>query len=771
MKDFECSCGKKPINLQKFCPNCDVEFTYSKKRRYQLGFIKLFNSTAHVWYLKGRPSYLSILLNLSRRQVESLVYCTDSILNSIFPNSFNLIFYQSSWSDFNSDLKYRNLKNFKKTLFSKLSRQSSLQTRILVEKFFLHLVEFSFSASKSFKDLAIYEPNELDQADSLQNININSEFLNNQKKRTTILVKLENFLNSHKYWDLGEKRPLVSKGDNNRLSKKRGSGNWGFGDKNLQKFVSSYYSIPKYFCWEESTNSTYFVYYMTNLPINLDKIITYYSRATLQQLKKPNIYIGTQFISGLLNQLSHKSKSSNLWELERQIRIYLFEITELSARGDLLECVKLLRRLKLIWYFRRTKNQPSWMILSVLPVLPPDLRPIVQLEGNQIAISDLNKLYQKVLFRNKRIQKLKIGHYSNTSEEMQYAQRLLQEAVDCLIENGKGGVSPSSTLNNRPLKSLSDILKGKKGRFRQNLLGKRVDYSGRSVIVVGPHLKIHECGIPKEMALELFQPFLIRSLLLQKKARTIRGAKRLIENGGNGIFQILSEIMKNYPVLLNRAPTLHRLSIQSFQPRLVDGRAIILHPSVCSSFNADFDGDQMAVHIPLSYQARSEAWKLLWSQNNVLSPATGQPTLMPTQDMILGWYYLTAYDPKDFYTKLLKSIKKPITISMLKKLFQVRKIPKFYKFKKFTSKSEVVLAYNQKQVDIHTPIWLVWKNPFETEQKDRSLLEIQLSPDGGLLMLSGQFLVHYNWYGLKTSQFIFTTPGRIIFNGLLKEII
>lgn len=779
MKDFECSCGKKSINLQKFCPNCDVEFTYSRKRRYQLGFIRLFNSIVHVWYLKGRPSYLSILLNLSRRQSESLVYCTDSILNSIFPNSFNLTFYPSSWSDFNSELKYRNLKNFKKISFSKLSQQSSLQKRIELDKFFLQFSDFIFSPSKGFKDLVTYETKQLDSSKSsfLRNININSKFLNNQKKRkkrkkrTPVLLRLENFLNSSKYWGLGKIRSLVSKGNNNQLSKKRKSENGRFGNKDFQKFVSSYYSIPKYFCWEESMHSTYFVYYMTNLPSKLDKIIPYYSRSTLQQLKKPNIYIGAQLFSGLLNQLSYRSKSSNLLELERQIRIQLFEITEFSARGDFLECVKLLRRLKLIWYFRRTKNQPIWMVLSILPVLPPDLRPIVQLEGNQIAISDLNKLYQKVLFRNRRIQKLKIGHYSNNSEEMQYAQRLLQEAVDCLIENGKGGTSPSSTINNRPLKSLSDILKGKKGRFRQNLLGKRVDYSGRSVIVVGPHLRIHECGIPKEMALELFQPFLIRSLLLQKKARTIRGAKRLIENGGNRIYQLLSEIIKNYPVLLNRAPTLHRLSIQSFQPKLVDGRAIILHPSVCSSFNADFDGDQMAVHIPLSYQARSEAWKLLWSQNNILSPATGQPTLMPTQDMILGWYYLTAYDPKDFYTNLLKSIKKPITISILKKLFQFKRIPKFYKFKKFKNKSEVFLAYHQKQVDIHTPIWLVWKNIFEIEQKDQLLLEIQLSPDGEVFMLSGQFLSHYDWYGTKIGQFLFTTPGRIIFNDLVKGII
>ena len=538
---------------------------------------------------------------------------------------------------------------------------------------------------------------------------------------------------------------------------------------NCQHFVNSYCSISKYFCWDDSVASAHFVYYMTNLPVKCDEIIFHYYSSTLQQFNKLDIgsNFGAQVFNILLKALSQKSKKNNLWALERQIRIYLFEITEFSAAGELFERIKLLRRLKLIWYFRQTKNKPSWMILSILPVLPPDLRPIIQLEGNQIAISDLNKLYQKVLFRNRRIQKLKIGHYSNTSEEMQYAQRLLQDSVDCLIENGKGGIVPSSTLNNRPLKSLSDILKGKKGRFRQNLLGKRVDYSGRSVIVVGPHLSIYECGIPKEMALELFQPFLIRSLIFRKKARTILGAKRLIQKGGDNIYQLLYEIVKNYPVLLNRAPTLHRLSIQSFQPRLVEGRAIMLHPMVCSSFNADFDGDQMAVHIPLSYQARSEAWKLLWSQNNLLSPATGQPTLMPTQDMVLGWYYLTASDSKNFYTSLFKNINKPISISIIEKFFQIKRLVGFYKFKKFKNKLNVLLAYNQNIIKVYTPIWLFWNGQFEIEQKNQLPLEMQLSSSGQLFLLSNQFLFKYNWYGSKTSQFIFTTAGRVVLNSFV----
>ena len=774
IKDFECSCGKKPINLQKFCPNCDVEFTSSKKRRYQLGFIRLFNSAVHVWYLKGRPSYISILLNLNRRQAESLIYCTEFVLNNIFPFSSNSIFQQTCPPNSNFKIKYRNIKRFKKNLF--VSR-----TNDFIDPFILKLTNSRFLSSGN--QLGASEIGDFDQFKSKysKNIHLNWDLIGDIGEKSLELFQLKDFLNSSQYWRLLPEDSLPEPEDSPpedslkkdlteaKLEEKGGATKEKV--TNSKNFTHSYYSISRYFCWEDSINSAHFSYYMTSLPEEYDRIMAYYYSSTIQQLDSPNIYniyIGGQIFDLMLKLLSDKSKVKNLWALERQIRTYLFELIEFSAARDSLERIKLLRRLKLIWYFRRTKNQPDWMILSILPVLPPDLRPIIQLEGNQIAISDLNRLYQKVLFRNRRIQKLKMGQYSNTAEEMQYAQRLLQEAVDCLIENGKVGNSASSTLNNRPLKSLSDILSGKKGRFRQNLLGKRVDYSGRSVIVVGPHLKLHECGIPKEMALELFQPFLIRALVFHRRARTILGAKKLIEKGGGLLYKLLGEIIKNYPVLLNRAPTLHRMGIQSFQPILVDGRAIILHPLVCSSFNADFDGDQMAVHIPLSYQARSEAWKILWSQNNLLSPATGQPTLVPTQDMIIGWYYLTAHDPKNFYTVLLKSIRKPINLSVVKKLFRVERITNFYEFKRFKSKLDVILAYNRNQIDIHTPIWFYWKGFFEIEKENQQLLEIQLSNNGDLLLLSSHFFFRHNWYGSKVSQFIFTTTGRIIFNDSIK---
>lgn len=318
--------------------------------------------------------------------------------------------------------------------------------------------------------------------------------------------------------------------------------------------------------------------------------------------------------------------------------------------------VKALRRSKILRPFCNKSVLPEWMVLAVLPVLPPSLRPILPLDNQQIAVSDLNKLYQTVLFRNKRVKRFYRDYYSlNFSEEMRYAQRLLQEAVDALIENGKGNSTPITASNNRPLKSLSDMIKGKKGRFRQNLLGKRVDYSGRSVIVVGPQLKLHECGLPKEMALELFQPFLIRRLILKKITRNFISAKKLIKSNPNSILDILREVMENRPILLNRAPTLHRLGIQAFQPKLVLGRAILLHPLVCNAFNADFDGDQMAVHIPLSFNACAEAWKLMGARNNILSPATGEPTILPSQDMVLGCYYLTTLDKVKIKKRLSRS--------------------------------------------------------------------------------------------------------------------
>src|SRR6266513_1379137 len=303
---------------------------------------------------------------------------------------------------------------------------------------------------------------------------------------------------------------------------------------------------------------------------------------------------------------------------------------------------KIVKRLKVIEAFLKSGNQPDWMILEVVPVIPPELRPLVPLDGGRFATSDLNDLYRRVINRNnrlKRLMDLKAPEIIIRNEK-----RMLQEAVDALFDNGRRGRVITGP-NNRPLKSLSDTLKGKQGRFRQNLLGKRVDYSGRSVIVVGPYLKLHQCGLPKKMALELFKPFILRKLEERGIASSIKAAKKYVEKERPEVWDILEEVIKEHPVLLNRAPTLHRLGIQAFEPILVEGKAIEIHPLVCTAFNADFDGDQMAVHIPLSMEAQLEAQVLMLSSNNILSPSNGAPIAVPTQDMVLGIYYLTKERP------------------------------------------------------------------------------------------------------------------------------
>lgn len=304
--------------------------------------------------------------------------------------------------------------------------------------------------------------------------------------------------------------------------------------------------------------------------------------------------------------------------------------------------IRAIRRLEVVESFRKSQNSPSWMIMQVLPVIPPELRPMVQLDGGRFATSDLNDLYRRVINRNNRLKRLlELGAPDII---VRNEKRMLQEAVDALIDNGRRG-RPVTGPGNRPLKSLSDMLKGKQGRFRQNLLGKRVDYSGRSVIVVGPSLKLHQCGLPKEMALELFKPFVMKRLVGDGHAHNIKSAKRKVERVRPEVWDVLEDVIKEHPVLLNRAPTLHRLGIQAFEPVLVEGRAIQIHPLVCTAYNADFDGDQMAVHVPLSAEAQAEARLLMLSTYNILNPKDGRPVTIPTQDMVLGIYYLTIERP------------------------------------------------------------------------------------------------------------------------------
>lgn len=441
------------------------------------------------------------------------------------------------------------------------------------------------------------------------------------------------------------------------------------------------------------------------------------------QLEGIEVGIGAEAVQRLLQDINLETEAESLRE----------DIG--NAKGQ--KRAKLIKRLRVIDNFVGTGSQTDWMVLSVIPVIPPDLRPMVQLDGGRFATSDLNDLYRRVINRNNRLARLQ--EILAPEIIVRNEKRMLQEAVDALIDNGRRGRTVVGA-NNRPLKSLSDIIEGKQGRFRQNLLGKRVDYSGRSVIVVGPKLKMHQCGLPKEMAIELFQPFVIHRLIGQGLVNNIKAAKRLIQRNDPVIWDVLEEVIEGHPVMLNRAPTLHRLGIQAFEPILVDGRAIQLHPLVCPAFNADFDGDQMAVHVPLSIEAQSEARLLMLASNNILSPATGRPIVTPSQDMVLGAYYLTAENPGR------------------------QKGAGRY----FADLDDAIMAYEQQQVDLHTYVWVRFDGPVD-DGEDEVEPKIETSADGTVTQTYPSRRIRKDADGNLISQYIRTTPGRIIYNKTIQD--
>nr|P14563.1 RecName: Full=DNA-directed RNA polymerase subunit gamma; Short=RNAP subunit gamma; AltName: Full=RNA polymerase subunit gamma; AltName: Full=Transcriptase subunit gamma [Nostoc commune]AAA25517.1 DNA-dependent RNA polymerase gamma subunit (EC 2.7.7.6) [Nostoc commune] len=405
-----------------------------------------------------------------------------------------------------------------------------------------------------------------------------------------------------------------------------------------------------------------------------------------------------------------------------------------NAKGQ--KRAKLIKRLRVIDNFIATGSKPEWMVMAVIPVIPPDLRPMVQLDGGRFATSDLNDLYRRVINRNNRLARLQ--EILAPEIIVRNEKRMLQEAVDALIDNGRRGRTVVGA-NNRPLKSLSDIIEGKQGRFRQNLLGKRVDYSGRSVIVVGPKLKIHQCGLPREMAIELFQPFVINRLI--RSGMVIHQAAPMISRNDPSVWDVLEEVIEGHPVMLNRAPTLHRLGIQSFEPILVEGRAIQLHPLVCPAFNADFDGDQMAVHVPLSLESQAEARLLMLASNNILSPATGKPIITPSQDMVLGAYYLTAENPG-----------------------ATKGAGKY-----FSSLEDVIMAFQQEQIDLHAYIYVRFDGEIESDQPDTEPVKVTENEDGTRTLLYKFRRVRQDAKGNVLSQYIYTTPGRVIYNNAIQE--
>jgi len=405
--------------------------------------------------------------------------------------------------------------------------------------------------------------------------------------------------------------------------------------------------------------------------------------------------MGAEAIRDMLNTL-------NIVQLSEQLRIEMKEATSEAKRK------KLSKRLKVIDAFRESGNKPEWMMLDVVPVIPPDLRPLVPLDGGRFATSDLNDLYRRVINRNNRLKRLQ--ELNAPEIIIRNEKRMLQEAVDALFDNGRRGKTITGP-NKRPLKSLSDMLKGKQGRFRQNLLGKRVDYSGRSVIVVGPELRLHQCGLPKKMALELFKPFIYNKLEERGLVTTIKSAKKLVEKEKAEVWDILEEVIKEHPILLNRAPTLHRLGIQAFEPLLIEGKAIQLHPLVCSAFNADFDGDQMAVHVPLSLEAQMEARVLMMSTNNILSPANGRPIILPSQDIVLGLYYMTR---ERVFARGEHRDAKEKTAEMLRGVY--------------SSIDEVRAAYDHEELDLQAAIKVRIAGKLELTTTGRVLLYDGLPP-------------------------------------------
>ncbi len=525
-KNYECYCGKyKKIRYRGVtCDRCGVTVEHSRVRRIRMGHIELAAPVAHVWFAKGIPSRLALLLDISPRNLERVLYFAQYIVTSVDTQARDEV-----------------VKRLKESLRQRVSkREAALEKRISHEQAKGQPTSNLETITKINELRREFEEEKAELQDMLQ-------------ERISILENLQPLmlLTENQYQEL--------KGD--------------YGD---------------------------------------------FFKAAM----------GAEAILDILRDMDLEKLRQELWDEVR------------SSSGQRRK--KAIKRLRVVEAFWRSGNKPEWMILTVLPVLPPDLRPIVQLDGGRFATSDLNDLYRRVINRNNRLKRL--IDLGAPEIIIRNEKRMLQEAVDALVDSGRRGRAAAVSGTHR-LKSLSDMLRGKQGRFRQNLLGKRVDYSGRSVIVVGPELKLHQCGLPKHMALELFKPFVMRRLIDQGYAHNIKSARRQVERARPEVWDILAEVVKERPVLLNRAPTLHRLSIQAFEPVLIEGSAIQIHPLVCAAFNADFDGDQMAVHVPLSRAAVREAKEHVLSIHNMLLPSCGEPVMTPTLDMVLGCYYLTITRP------------------------------------------------------------------------------------------------------------------------------
>ena len=626
VRSYECACGKYKRNGPKFkgivCDRCGVEVTDSKVRRERMGHIELACPVVHIWYLRGIPSRLSLFLGTTSKDLERVVYFA--------PLRRREILYKVVMEGKRPDLvKKGDLipaceerihrhydPKFKAEEAYRITRVDDLP---LKEGDILSAQQVSRYRTEYGDDLFKVEPaytiTEIEDANfRVGDVVSQSDIERLQRHGVKVEFQRATIKNQEAFMVVAAVRLPFSKDDVVSASE-------------LQLYMKNY---PGRFTSQQETvtieDPSYIVIDGSDSPFEQCDIIVEREQKLCKAYDKDFAAgIGAESILELL-------KNIDIDELAISLREEIANSTGQKKR-------KLIKRLQVVEDFRKGDSKPEWMIMSVLPVIPPDLRPMVQLDGGRFATSDLNDLYRRVINRNNRLKKLQ----ELRAPEMiiRNEKRMLQEAVDALIDNGRVGKAVLGA-GNRPLKSLTDLLRGKKGRFRQNLLGKRVDYSGRSVIVIGPELKLYQCGLPKEMALELFRPFVMHKLIEKGIASNVKGAKRVIERRRDEVWEALEEIIKDHPVMLNRAPTLHRLGIQAFEPLLMEGKAIRLHPLVCTAFNADFDGDQMAVHVPLSLEAQAESRILMLAGHNLLSPAHGKPIVTPTQDVVLGIYYLTA---------------------------------------------------------------------------------------------------------------------------------
>jgi len=767
-RSFECACGKyKLIRYEGLiCERCGVELTESRVRRHRMGHINLIYPVAHVWYTNSRPNYMALLLEIEQCEKNlntswqilrfSLPGIYDQVLRPVllsdqWPNNSIDEYLKTICKDFSTmSLEYSKIWAKKsKAWYQKLFEiyQELLYSKVETIFQFIDFIEniqltsqidsvhFIFDYLENEKILDLMDPvnttTQITQSQDPTQINLLDPsrdiflFLNTfpKKQNKELFRKLVRKSNTVKSLDDRIKRIKLASlayfiaedeisyyGLHWDLQQYRRSRELGFTAYPLKpepkpKLQNRRYNTPKYLLRMTPTYLIGSVLIKKELE-NLDII---------KEIQKTRKFIV------ICSKILHKEKPIyhflrwfRKWELQRAYKL----------RDQAIKRIRILENLL------ATGSNPAWMILTILPVIPPALRPMIQLEGGRFATSDLNELYRRIITRNNRL--LRLLEIDAPQLIIRNEKRMLQEAVDTLIDNGKRG-KIALIANNRPLKSLSDIIKGKHGRFRQNLLGKRVDYSGRSVIVVGPSLKLNQCGLPYEMALELFQPFLIREMINQGLASNMKIARNLIEQNEPTIDPVLEKVLSNHPIFLNRAPTLHRLGIQAFEPILVQGRAVKLHPLVCSAFNADFDGDQMAVHIPLSLESQSECYMLMLAPYNFLSPANGEPIILPSQDMVLGCYYLT--------------------VSNIKGLLGSNHY--------FANLEDVILAYNQDQIELHTCVWIRYEDEFV--EPVNFIKKVQLK-DESYIQVYENMQIRRDKTDKVIVQYLQTTTGRVIFN-------